>query len=107
MRLERLCAAGLLAMAGLVAPARANTPQACISLWSGLSRSNQTQGIAQQDFMAACLARKLTTASPTSAGADSVPAGATGLCRDGAYTTAAVPLAGCDRHGGLAGLLRP
>ena len=107
MRPERLCTAGLLAVA-LVAPARANTPQECIGLWAGLSRSDGTGGVAQQDFMAACLAHKVTAAPPPSLSpAVSAPPGATGRCRDGLYTTAAVPLAGCDHHGGLAALMQP
>jgi hypothetical protein len=96
-------AAGLAGLALLVAaPARANTPQECISLWAGLSQSGQTKGIAQQDFMAACLAHKVTASPPAVA-----PAGATGRCVDGSYTTAAVPLGGCRLHGGVAALLQP
>jgi hypothetical protein len=94
----------------IVAPAlaRANTPQECISLWDGLSRSNQTRGIAQHDFMAACLAHKVTGSTPAILSMpDGAPPGVTRRCRDGMYTTATVPLAGCQAHGGLAGLLRP
>jgi hypothetical protein len=95
------------ALAGLAAvlaasPAFANTPQECIALWGGLYKSGQTQGIAQQDFMAACLAHKVTAAPPQVA-----PVGATGRCADGSYTTAAVPLGGCRLHGGLAALVQP
>ncbi len=88
-------------------PADANTPAECISLWNGLAKTSQAQGIAQQDFMAACLAHKVTASQPTVSAPDGAPAGATGRCRDGMYTTAVVPLAGCEPHGGLAGLLRP
>ena len=57
--------------------------------------------------MAACLAHKVTALQPTMSTRDGAPASATGRCRDGMYTTASVPFAGCQPHGGLAGLLRP
>ena len=108
MGCERVFLAGVAAAFALGGDlAQANTPQECISLWSGLSQSGQTRGIAQQDFMAACLAHKVSAAQPTIAAPQDAPMGATGRCRDGMYTTAAVALAGCQRHGGLAGLLRP
>ena len=105
--MQRKTLAVLAVVAALASAARANTPQECISLWSGASQSGQAKGIAQQDFMAACLAHKTTVTQPTITPPDSAPAGATGRCRDGMYTTAAVPLAGCQHHGGLTGLLRP
>ncbi len=108
MRVRDLGLSIVLAAAAAVAqPAAANTPAECISLWSGLAKTSRTQGIAQQDFMAACLAHKVTAFQPTVPTPDGAPAGATGRCRDGMYTTASVPFAGCQPHGGLTGLLRP
>ncbi len=108
MRASLLALSVLLAVAvGAAKPAGANTPGECISLWSGLAKTNQTQGVAQQDFMAACLAHKVTAFQPTAPAPDGAPASATGRCCDGMYTTASVPFAGCQPHGGLAGLLRP
>lgn len=108
MKREGRLGVGVCAALALASPAaRANTPQECISLWGGLSRSGQTQGIAQQDFMAACLAHRTSAAPPAVAAPDGAPVGATGRCRDGFYTTAAAPLAACRQHRGLAGVLRP
>jgi hypothetical protein len=109
MRMQRL-RLGVVLVLGLAlaaSSAEADTPQQCISLWSALARTNQTQGVDQQQFMAACLAHKIAAAPAASGASDGAPAGATGRCRDGAYTAAAVPLAGCDRHGGLVALVRP
>ena len=96
---------GLWLVVSIVAhSAHADTPQECIALWGGLVKTNHTQGIVQQDFMAACLAHRVVATQP---GISAAPPNATARCQDGTYTAAEAPLAGCNHHGGVAVLTHP
>ncbi len=75
--------------------------QTCRAQWAILNKSGQPGLANKADFMKTCRA-DVNTAVVLPGDADMrAPAGATGVCKDGAYTAETKREGACAQHGGL------
>ncbi|MGD0189938.1 MAG: DUF3761 domain-containing protein [Rhizomicrobium sp.] len=76
----------------LGASAHADTMKNCVTAWNAMSSADKAK-TTYKAFSSNCL-KKGVTAMP--------PAGATGQCKDGTYTTSKGRTGACSGHGGVA-----
>ena len=100
MRKTAFLIPGTLAAAALalMVPARADTMKNCAAAWDAMSAAAKAR-TTYKEFSATCLMRGSSSGGLTNT---SVPAGATGQCKDGTYTTTKTHAGACSKHGGVA-----
>jgi hypothetical protein len=82
----------------LLLPASADTMKNCSAAWSGMAAADKAK-TNYPAFSKTCLAKGYSVANAT------VPAGATGTCKDGTYTKQTAHSGACSGHGGVANWL--
>ena len=93
--MRSLCFAAGLILFGTAASA--DTMHNCSAAWSDMSAADKSSTTYAQ-YSKMCLSADYKVPAASSP----MPAGATGKCRDGTYTTATVHSGACSRHGGVA-----
>jgi hypothetical protein len=92
-----LIAAATAAM--LATQAHADTMAHCSRAWDNMSVAAKAK-TTYQNYSSMCLKSDYVVATATSAMTG--PAGATGQCKDGTYTTSKSHAGACSQHGGVA-----
>jgi hypothetical protein len=86
----------VIALVGVFATgARADTLAHCSAAWNDMPAAAKAK-TTYQDWSSTCLK------SDYHVGDNAAPAGATGQCKDGSYTTSKTHSGACSHHGGLA-----
>lgn len=89
---------------GLGTATSADTMKNCAAGWKSMSAADQAK-TTYKAYAAMCLKSSYTVPASSGAMAAQPPAGATGKCKDGTWTTAATHQGACSHHGGVASWL--
>ena len=98
----RTLAALIVALGFVATAAVADTMTNCGAAWSAMSAADKAK-TTYAAYSKICLAADYKVSAASSAAA--APAGATGKCKDGSWTTAATHRGACSHHGGVANWL--
>ena len=81
----------------MVSAASADTMKNCGAAWKAMAPADKAK-TTYAAYSKMCLAKGYTVPGMTAA---APPAGATGKCKDGTYTTSTTPIGACSHHGGV------
>ena len=92
------------AAAMIATPAMADTMAHCGAAWKAMSAADQAKQGTYATYSKTCLAKGYTVPATASGEVTSpvAPAGSTGQCKDGSYTSSKTHSGACSRHGGVA-----